>query len=405
MKTVVYLSSQLPKRSETFVYRELFGLREAGVRVLSATLHPPETHLGEPRLDQLAAEAIPVYGSGTRALIRDAIRELRFDFARAFDTISRAVSDALTANDLSISGRLKTPAQAVAALALAHRLRAQTPGHLHAHFAHAPATVAMYAAHQLGISFSFTGHAVDLFRDRALLLPKLRRARFVNCISEWHRTFYQDVVMRPNDDYPVVRCGVDMAEFAPVSHPPGDPPIVLGVGRLVPKKGFDVLIEATALLIKRGCAVRVVIAGDGPEMARLQELRKQHGLESVVDLPGACSNQQVREMLKTTDLFVLPCQVDRNGDRDGIPVVLMEAMACGICVVSGDLPTIRELIRHEVTGCMVDPGDVDELARTMEQLLAVPAHRRALADAGRRRVAEEFSLAVNVKRMLTWVNK
>ena len=405
MKTVVYLAGQLPKRSETFVYRELFGLRAAGVRVLAATLHPPEANLGEPRLDALAAEAIPVYGLGRCALLRDAALELRRDPARTLRLLGRAVMDALTATDLTLSGRVKTPAQAVAALALASRLRDQSPDHLHAHFAHAPATVAMYTAMQLGVPFSFTGHAVDLYRDRALLIFKLRRARFINCISEWHRRFYQELVLRPDADYPVVRCGVDMAEFAPVSHPPGDPPLVLGVGRLVPKKGFDVLIEATAQLMARGCAVKVVIAGDGPEMDRLVALRKKLGLESSVALPGACSNPQVREWLKSADLFVLPCRVDRDGDRDGIPVVLMEAMACGVCAVSGDLPTIRELIRHEVTGCMVDPGDVDELARTMEQLLSVPAHRRALADAGRRRVAEEFSLAVNVKRMLTWVQQ
>ncbi|HMO04976.1 MAG TPA: glycosyltransferase family 4 protein [Kiritimatiellia bacterium] len=404
MTTILYLSAQLPKRSETFVYRELFGLRAAGIRVLAASLHPPEQDLGEPRLEALAAEVIPVYGSGTAALVRDGLCELFTRPVRALGTMLRAKLDALTARDLSWSGRFKVPAQAFAALALARRLRGRGVTHLHAHFAHAPATVALYTARQLGITFSFTGHAVDLFRDRALLLPKLGRAAFVNCISSWHRAFYQSLVPRPDRAYPVIRCGVDLAEFAPVDHSPGDPPVIFGVGRLVPKKGFDVLVRAAGLLAARGLAFTVVIAGDGPERERLETLRRETGLESRIQLPGAWTNARVREQMACTDLFVLPCQVSGDGDRDGIPVVLMEAMACRVCVVSGDLPTIRELVRDGDTGVMVPPGDPAALADAIAILLSDPERRRVLAEAGRAWVADEFSLEVNVKRMLTSIN-
>lgn len=397
---ILYLAAQLPKRSETFVYRELLGLRTAGVTVFVASLHLPEPGLGEPRLESLAAEVIPVYGAGTAALIRDALLELLAHPLRAIGTMARAKLDALTARDLTLSGRLKTPAQAFAALALARRVRARGITHIHAHFAHAPATVAMYTARQLGISFSFTGHAVDLFRDRALLLPKLRRARFINCISTWHRTFYQDLVLRPDADYPVIRCGVDMNEFAPAPRAPGQPPVIFGVGRLVPKKGFDVLIEATALLVARGVALKVVIAGDGTEMERLIALRRERGLDHVIELTGALSNPEIRERLKSADLFVLPCQVSQDGDRDGIPVVLMEAMACGVAVISGDLPTIRELVIDQQTGLMVPPGDPAALAGAMEGLLSDPRRHEALAVAGRAHVESEFSLAENIRRMI-----
>jgi glycosyltransferase involved in cell wall biosynthesis len=402
--TLLYLSAQLPKRSETFVYRELFGLRAAGVTVLAATLHPPEQNLGEPRLDALAAEAIPVYGDGGMKLGRDALCELLRHPWRASGTLLRAMADAITAPDLSRSGRLKVPAQAVAALALASRCRERGIDHIHAHFAHAPATVALYTARQLDITFSFTGHAVDLFRDRALLLPKLQRAAFVNCISEWHRAFYQGLVPRPDSVYPVVRCGVDLNEFTPQPPPNNRSPVVFAVGRLVPKKGFDVLMRAAALLAARGLDFSMVIAGDGPEQARLESLRLENNLETRVTLPGACANTDVRERLKKADVVVLPCQIDPDGDRDGIPVVLMEAMACRVCVVSGDLPTIRELVQDGATGVMVPPGDPYALAHAIASLLADPAHRLALAEAGRTRVAEEFSLEVNVNRMLTSIN-
>ncbi len=400
MTILLHLSAQLPKRSETFVYRELFGLRAAGLRVHAATLHPPENDLGEARLDALAAEAIPVYGRGMAALVRDALRELMAHPLRGLGTMARAKLDALTARDLTLAGRFKVPAQAFAALALARRVRSLGITHLHAHFAHAPATVAMYAARQLGIPFSFTGHAVDLFRDRALLLPKLRRAAFVSCISAWHRGFYRSLVPRPERDYPVIRCGVDLAEFAPVEHPSGDPPMIFGVGRLVPKKGFDVLVRAASLLAARGLAFSMVIAGDGPEREGLEALRRERALEACIQLPGAWSNARVREQLKCTDLFVLPCQVSADGDRDGIPVVLMEAMASRVCVVSGDLPTIRELVRDGDTGVMVPPGDADALAEAIAGLLADPARRGTFAEAGRAWVADEFSLEVNVKRMI-----
>lgn len=399
--TIVYISGQLPKRSETFVYRELFGLRAAGVTVLAATLHPPEGDLGEARLDALAAEAIPVYATGLRRLLADATVELLRHPWRGVGTVLRALRDAIAADDLSAAGRAKFPGQIVAALALARRLRGRGVTHLHAHFAHSPATLAMYAARQLGLPFSFTGHAVDLFRDRTLLLAKLRRARFVNCISEWHRAFYQGLVPRPQSQYPVVRCGVDLAEFAPAPHELGRPPILLAVGRLVAKKGFDVLLDAAGQLVARGVDFRVWIVGEGPESERLSAQRDRLGLTPRVDLLGACSNGRVRELLRSADLFVLPCRIDDEGDRDGIPVVLMEAMATGVPVVSGDLPALRELVLPGQAGELVPPGNATALADCVAALLADPRRRVELAAGGLRRVTEEFSSEVSVQRIVS----
>ena len=403
---LLYLAAQLPKRSETFVYRELLGLRAAGVTVLAASLHPPERDLGEPRLEALANEAIPVYGARPARLMLDFILELLRHPWRTAGTLLLAALDALAADDLPVlKARLKVPGQAMAGLALAHRLRGRGITHIHAHFAHAPATVAMYAARQLGLPFSFTGHAVDLFRDRALLKVKLQRARFVNCISEWHRAFYQGLVPRPDADYPVVRCGVDLAEFAPVERAPGIPPVLLGVGRLVAKKGFDVLLEAAARLRDRGQAFTIRIAGDGPESERLTAQCARLGLGDCVQFLGACPNPLVRKLLQETDVFVLPCQIDREGDRDGIPVVLMEAMAAGVPVVSGDLPALRELVIPGRTGELVPPGDVEALAERLAILLQDPDLRAERAKAGRQWVAEEFALDVNIQRIVNMLQK
>jgi glycosyltransferase involved in cell wall biosynthesis len=293
------------------------------------------------------------------------------------------------------------PGQAIAALALAKRMRGRKVRHIHAHMAHSPATIAMYTARQLGVRFSFTGHAADLFRDRAMLRCKLKRSDFTACISEWHRSFYQTLVPRPSHDYPVIRCGVDPNEFAPE---PGrecnDPLLILSVGRLVRKKGFDVLLRALHQLKRQGLSFQTIIAGGGERQAELVSLADSLGLSQTVAFSGACSNRHVNKMMSRADLFVLPCRVAESGDRDGIPVVLMEAMASEICVVSGDLPAIRELVKKGETGFLVPPGDVQGLAEMLRKLFNDPALRGRAARAGRQWVHKEFSLKTNVERLM-----
>jgi glycosyltransferase involved in cell wall biosynthesis len=290
-----------------------------------------------------------------------------------------------------------------AALALARRVRPLGVRHIHAHMAHVPATIAMYAARQLGIGFSFTGHANDIFPNRTLLAEKLRRARFAACISEWHREFYRCVSGVPESRLPVVRCGVEIPAAAPVERE-GVPRIV-AVGRLMPKKGFDVLVRAVAELRAAGVGVECRIIGAGPQREELAGLIRERGLTGTVALLGAMANERVLDEIAGADLFVLPCRVDPGGDRDGIPVVLMEAMARGVCVISGDLPAIRELVRHGETGLMVSPGEVGPLAAAIRTALADKALRRRVGEQGRAWVADEFSSGVNADRLIaafTW---
>jgi len=391
---ILYLSSILPKRSETFVYKEVLGLQALGLDVGVASLYPPEQNLGEEELDLMAASAVTVYADGFACLLRDALAFFVRHPLRAISVMAVSKWDAFFAKDLKLKDRPKVVFQGIAALALARRVGESRYTHLHVHMAHSAATVGMYAARALGIRFSFTGHAADLFRERCLLEQKLRRAAFVACISEWHREWYRTIIDRPDSDYPVIRCGVDVPEVAfPAG--PGNPLRIVGLGRLVSKKGFDVLIHACRMLADDGIPLTCVIAGDGPELEKLKALAV--GLP--VEFPGAMANRDVPSLLAEADVFVLPCRISEDGDRDGIPVVLMEAMAHGICAVSGDLPTIRELISDEKTGCLVPPGDAHALSARLRRLALDPAHRTALALAGRTRVEEEFSSAENLGRI------
>ncbi|MGB0767698.1 MAG: glycosyltransferase family 4 protein [Phycisphaeraceae bacterium] len=381
---ILYVGARLPKRSETFVYREVLGLRERGVSVPIASVHPPEPDLEEPELRGLADESIPIYGRGLRGKLLVATDACRQSLVR----LPRGLFET------SPLYWVKYQLQCDAGYALAKRVRSLGVAHVHAHMAHVPTTVAMHCAEALGVPFSFTGHAADLFRDRSALKTKLKRAVFVACISHWHRAFYNELVPRRDEDYPVIRCGVDVDQFKPTQN--GDREGMLAVGRLVRKKGFDLLIQAYA---DAGCETRLTIVGDGPERAPLQRQIDDAGLGDRIELVGAKANQEVRSMMQQRKTFVLPCRVAEDGDRDGIPVVLMEAMASGMAVISGDLPTIRELVEDGVTGLMTQPSDMSALAEAIRRLHDDEGFSERLSIAGRRRVIDEFALSVNLDRL------
>ncbi len=400
-KQILYVGGTLPARSETFVYREILALREARINVAVASVHQSERGLGDPRIDALADEAIPVYGSGPVRLAMDAIEEWWAHPARTARTMATGVRDALLERDVEWKRRPKVLWQCLAGLALARRVRKQNVVHIHAHMAHVPTSIAMYCAKELGITFSFTGHAVDLFPLRSLLKVKLERAAFVACISEWHGEYYKNNADIGDEGLPVVRCGVDVGEFAPNGQKRHEGAArILAVGRLVPKKGFDVLIKAVHVLRKEGIDIECKIVGDGPQRETLEQLIDEMGIGACVQMGGARDNDVVRRLMEQCDLFVLPCRVDGSGDRDGIPVVLMEAMASGVCAVSGDLPTIRELIDDDINGLMVEPGNVGDLVAALRRVIADTGERERLAVAGRERVVTEFSTQVNIRRLM-----
>jgi glycosyltransferase involved in cell wall biosynthesis len=395
---VLYVAAQLPRRSETFVYREVLGLRRRGrVKVSVASVHAPQRDMGEPSVDALAGEAVQVYPPGKWRLLMDAGCALTR--ATSWRALVRGAMDATWGRGVPLAKRPKVIVQCLAGLALAWRVRGRGIDHLHAHMAHVPTTIAMYAALALGVTFSFTGHAADLFRDRCLLAAKIRRSRRVICISRWHRRFYRGIAAVPVDQLPVVRCGVDVDQWGQNPIRGGRVARIMAVGRLVPKKGIDVLIRALALLRDRGVDAPCTVVGDGPERESLDALVRELRLGGRVKLVGAQSNETVRLLMADHDVLALPCRTSGDGDRDGIPVVLMEAMACGLAVVSGDLPTIRELIDDAANGLLVPPDDVASLAFSLERLLLDESLRARLGAAGRETIEAEYSLELNLGRL------
>lgn len=398
---ILYMSGELPVRSETFVYREILALRALGLDIQTASVHAPVRGLDDGGvLDEMAQSTTELYSTGAGSVLADALKEFATHPIRSFTTMTRCKVDIFFSPEVALRRKHKVFWQGLAGLALARRVREKSIGHIHAHMAHVPTTIAMYAAKQLGVTFSFTGHAIDLFPNRTLLKEKLKRAAFVNCISHWHRAFYQSIVPRPDDDYPVVRCGVDTELYEPTPAPRGDRLRVLSVGRLVEKKGMDVLIKATGAIERLGgVKISVAIAGGGPEESTLRALVDALPSTAEVEMLGETDNDTVMRLMCEADVFALPCRVARSGDRDGIPVVLMEAMARGRCVISGDLETIRELIQDQVSGVMIPPGDQAALEKALIGLAKDRDRVDELGRAARERIEREFDLALNAGRI------
>lgn len=398
--SVLYMSGTVPKRSETFVYREILALRKLGVDIQTASVHHSEHGLDDGVLEEIANTTTQIYAKGIASIFVDNVVELLSHPVRTFCTMARCKFDAFFSSDVSLARRPKVIWQGMAGIALARRIRKNRVVHIHSHMAHVPTTIAMYAAKQLGVTFSFTGHANDLFPNRTLLKEKLERALFTNCISDWHRAFYQDIVSKPDTDYPIVRCGVDTDEYQTTPAPRGEQLQVLSVGRLVEKKGFDVLIAAAGKIAEQGgVSLRVIIAGGGPDEQQLRRMVNALHPMAEVEMLGDTDNDRVMELMSTVDVFALPCRIATTGDRDGIPVVLMEAMARGRCVISGDLETIRELIHDGVSGVMIPPGDQDALEKALIELANDRDRVDELGNAARKRIEVEFDLTLNAKRI------
>lgn len=392
---LLYIGRSLPCRTETFVYQEILELRKQGWSVDAVSIHSPQKNLGSSQLDELAKSVIQVYPQGVVSLLFGFLKELFRHPKKSIQTVWRSWIHSWR-SPLSTAKCVKVFLQTMAVLSIADQVRKLNIAHIHAHMAHVPTTMAWALGYHLDLPFSFTGHAADIFRDDILLKEKLQSAYFCVSISKWHRQFYQSITPLPDHWLPVIHCGVASQQFQKGETQPG---LILSVGRLVPKKGLNYLVEACGMLKKRGVEFECLIIGEGPERSFLEELIANLKLEDHVKLLGAKTHEEICGFLSKAELFALPCIKDVDGDRDGIPMVLMEAMASGVPVVAGDLPTIKELIDDGKNGVIVDPRIVGEMTEEIQQLLFDKQLQEKFRSAGLMTIEKEFDLSKNVKKL------
>ena len=359
--------------------------------VLHALERPAQVYFDSPDIARLDA--------ATRVLYPLPLLSALMDFlagpARFRGRFFAALWNALAGRRESLRVRLTGLWHFLVACHWANQVRDEPVSHVHAQWTHSACTVAYYGAWLLGRPFSFTGHAADLFRERAALEDKISRADFIVCISEFHRQFYIEHGAASEKLF-LAYCGIDTTHFSPVLRErPADAPFhILSSGRLVEKKGFEILIRACALLAARGLDFRCTIGGDGPLEARLRAAIREAGLEDRVTVTGApLKQEELPDFMRQGDAYCLACVWASDNDVDGLPQMLMEAMACGLPAVSTRLVGIPDLVKDGESGLLVPSGDAEALADALARLAIDPDISARLAAAGRARVQAAFDLS------------
>lgn len=360
-RAIGYVVKRFPRLSQTFVLRELLEQQRVGVPLTVFSYRPPQAEDRHEDYDELGAEVV-VLGDerGTAAadesrLLEHATERLKSECAR------RGI------------------------------------GHLHAHFANVAAELALRASDSQGVSYSVTTHARDIFH-KDLDLPAVRRrlhaARAVVTISDFNQRHLREQFQLPQQRLHLIYNGVRLADFT--FRPDDDrEPLVLAIGRLIEKKGLEDLIDATVHLKQAGVTPRVAIIGSGPLEPSLRVQIDRAGLAAQVSLLGPLSPREVTRWLARARVVAAPCRVSADGDRDGLPTVLLEAMAVGVPCVATPVTGIPEAVEHGVTGLLVPERDPTALAKAIGTLLSDRSLARDLSHRARLRVEQRFDLTRN----------
>jgi glycosyltransferase involved in cell wall biosynthesis len=404
---IAYLVKTFPRLSETFILNEVLELERQGLALEIFSIKRPADERNHPSLARVQATVtyLPMLQAGCDVaeacqLILHNLLLLLQSPLRYLKAVAMFYREDETAN--TPPSKVRTLLQA-GYLALAMKRRKLK--RLHAHFANIPTSVAELASIMTGAPYSFTAHAKDIYlTDATELDRKIAGARFVLTCTGFNQRYLQDL---SHSSTPIILAhhGINLDFFNP-SVPAGakqEPPLIVGVGRLCEKKGFRYLIEACELLREKDVDFRCTIVGYGPGKDELKKQISRLRLEKVVTLAGKMTQDELFQVYSSASIFALPCQVNDDGDRDGIPNVLIEAMAMRLPVVSTHISGIGELVDHMENGILVEQKDSVALAQALEFLLQRPDLRAQFGARGREKVLRCFSLERNVQQVHDWL--
>ncbi len=389
--TIGYILKGYPRISETFISNEIYLLEQLGFSLHLFSMREPRESFTHESVNQIraAADYLP------STLLKPLPRLLYHNFKLARQR-PEAYSEAFRLM-ITRFRRKKKVATIKHLLQAGYLVHALLPGtgvrHLHAHFAHSPTSVALFAHKLCNLPFSFSAHAKDIYTsDQRQLQEKIALAKFVVTCTEYNRRFLQELASDGPSIHRVYH-GIDAGLFSgqSESRKPSPPYRILSIARLVEKKGLPTVFRALRNLLDQGYSLHYTLIGDGEERRSILNQLHNLGLETICTWLGTQPHHRVIDEYRKADLFVLGCEVASNGDRDGIPNVFLESMAMGVPVLATRVSAIPELVEDGRTGLLVDPGEHEEMAQCMVKLLGDEELRHRIIAAARRRVREEFN--------------
>jgi glycosyltransferase involved in cell wall biosynthesis len=390
---VGYVLRKFPILSETFILNEILAVEARGLPIHIFSMAPTRDPRFHENLSKLRAPVSYIPGvSEFKTLIRYNAQAAKRNPRR----YSRALFYVLSKFKLGLVWRF------LQAGYIAERARRLGLRSFHAHFASRPTTVALLASRISGIPYSFTAHAYDIYytdSNSKVLARKLDDAEFVVTISDYNKAFLESRFNGATNKIVRIYNGIDLQTFAPNGEPPSTPFTIVSVARLVEKKGLSYLIEACRHLRDRGIEFRCLIIGKGRLRSHLDGLIKQWDLRKKVQLLGVCSQSEVLQRYREAHLFVLPCVIDDRGNRDGLPVSIVEALACGLPVITTSVTGIPEVVQDGHNGIIIPESEPVELADAIESVISDAQLYQHLQENSRASVVTNFDLTKSANSM------
>jgi colanic acid/amylovoran biosynthesis glycosyltransferase len=395
---LAYIIGTYPLLTTTFIDREVETLRQLGMQIQLLSIRRPPYHVDrEAKYGEMQKEIIYLLPVKWLEFI---LAHLYFAWLHPL-TYFRLMTFLVTRSHPDFKLRLKSLLHFAEGVHAAYLLRTQKWNHVHAHFVDRAATVALCIGRLLKVSYSLTAHANDIYTQQVLIGEKIEESSFTVTVSEFNKAYLLEHYprLKPEKIF-VLHPWVDLSQFQPPETQPEHARLrIVSVGRRVEKKGHPYLIEACHLLQNEGLDFECHILGDGPLLPELQAMVTHYNLTERVHLMGGQPQTEVLSRLSQADVFVLACVVAKDGDRDGMPVALAEAMAMALPVISTNIVGIGELVRPEA-GYLVPPNDAVALAEAIKAIhTAGHCARLKMGQAGRAIIAEDFDVFKGISRL------